>query len=63
MRHHDKLYEDVEKITNSFKKMFRRKSVDKAPEIVEVDVERLHPTLMAMLGANGEVGESGHGGE
>ena len=53
----------MEKITNPFKKMFRRKSVDKAPEIVEVDVERLHPTLMAMLGANGEVGESGHGGE
>ncbi|KAL7545642.1 hypothetical protein ACHAWF_018327 [Thalassiosira exigua] len=53
-REHDKLHENVENSLNKLKKLFtfgRRQSV---PGGETVNIERLHPTLMAMMGVDEE---------
>ena len=54
MRQHDKLHENMENRLTSFRNFFgvgRRKSIS-SEEFV--DLERLHPTLMSMMGVDAD---------
>lgn len=49
MRQHDKLHEQVESFVRSIKRAFSRKKSSITTDEIQ-DLERLHPTLMAMMG-------------
>mmetsp|Transcript_39309 Transcript_39309/g.82664 ORF Transcript_39309/g.82664 Transcript_39309/m.82664 type:complete len:322 (+) Transcript_39309:229-1194(+) len=53
MRQHDKFYESVEKRTSFVKKIFGGRRRSSASKEGTLDLERLHPTLMAMMGTDG----------
>ena len=60
MRQHDKFYEKVERaerrVSGGIMKVFGRRR-SSAAQINEIpDIERLHPTLMAMMGVDDSVG-------
>ena len=48
MRQHDKFHETVERRLSSFKDIFSRRSSKKVDSSY-LDMERLHPTLLAMM--------------
>ena len=56
MRQHDKFYEKVERAERGIMKVFGRRRSSAAQMNEIPDIERLHPTLMAMMGVDDSVG-------
>ena len=57
MQQHDKLHEDVERRVRGIKKLLGLRKSKPVQASETVDLERLHPTLLAMMGGD-DVGAS-----